>query len=450
MRPPTVLDHRTPHQPRQTCGHSAPEATPHGSPNDRTVSARPRVSAIIPTRNRAHCLPRAIDSIYAQEGRGELFDVEIIVVDDASSDATPDVIRRYSGVRYIRLPERRGVTPALNAGLRASTGAYISFLGDDDEWLPHKLRVQVPEIEAHPDVGVVYGQSLIRKGGEERLYPELARAPSGWVFRAMLMDNFAGHHASTLIRRAAFDKVGDFDERLGSYEDYDLSLRIAFHFPFLFIPGAVDVYNLSPHGLWMTRAASGLAATDVVRVIEKALQMLPDSAAYAAVKREARARAALGAIYPFLEMGDSAQAWTKLMAALRSCPWLVRYDWARETVCQLTYTQARAAESPVATTRDLCAQIKTATAKSGTREQRWVRKIVAMVWGQLALSFASDPATSDRHTAYAAVRAVAHAPLYLLRRELLRGGARDVIRRRLGGWYREVKRVMMVRRISRR
>ena len=154
----------------------------HAGTQGRAVTARPLVSAIIPTHNRARCLSRAVDSIYAQEGLGQHFDIEIIVVDDASSDSTTDVVRRFSGVRYIRQPERRGVSPALNAGLRASTGCYISFLGDDDLWLPHKLHVQVPQLESHTDVGVVYGQSLIRRGAVERLEPEVRRAPSGWVF----------------------------------------------------------------------------------------------------------------------------------------------------------------------------------------------------------------------------------------------------------------------------
>ena len=368
----------------------------HHGTEGRAVTARPLVSAIIPTQNRAHCLSHAVDSIYAQEGLGEHFDIEIIVVDDASSDSTADVVRRYSGVRYIRQPERRGVSAALNAGLRASTGCYISFLGDDDVWLPHKLRVQVPQLDAHTDSGVVYGQSLIRHGAGERLYPEVGRAPSGWVFPAMLMYDFGSTHACLLIRREVFDKAGYFDENLGSYEDRDMSLRIAFHFPFLFVPGAVMVYNLSPHGLWLSRAASGLGATDLARVVEKALQMLPESVRYAEVKREARARAALRVVDPFLVLGDLAQAWAKLIAALRACPWLLGYDWARETVSWVTFKRARTAESPVAATRDLCAQIKAVAANRSIREQWWARKTAAMVWGRMAIFLAFSPPIRDR------------------------------------------------------
>ena len=120
----------------------------HHGTEGRAVTARPLVSAIIPTQNRAHCLSHAVDSIYAQEGLGEHFDIEIIVVDDASSDSTADVVRRYSGVRYIRQPERRSVSAARNVGLRRARDA-ASRSDDDDVWLPHKLRVQVRNSSAH-------------------------------------------------------------------------------------------------------------------------------------------------------------------------------------------------------------------------------------------------------------------------------------------------------------
>src|SRR5258706_8352926 len=127
-------------------------------------TAKPSVSAIIATYNYGHHLSNALDSILALEGLGELFEVEIIVVDDASTDATPEIVQHYPQARYIRLPHRQGVAAARNAGIRASTGEYISFLDADDTWLPRKLRVQIPLLSAHPEVGVVYGQG-IRRGG---------------------------------------------------------------------------------------------------------------------------------------------------------------------------------------------------------------------------------------------------------------------------------------------
>jgi hypothetical protein len=354
--------------------------------------ATPRVSVIIPTHNRARSLPHALDSVYAQESLGEGFDIEVIVVDDASSDTTPEVIRRYPHVRCVRLPERRGAAAAYNAGLRASTGSYIAFLDDDDEWLPHKLRVQVPLLAAHPDVGVVYGQSVVRFRGKETLRPVATGAPSGRVFMAMLVNNFCGHHACLLARREAFDKAGPFDESFASYEDYDMSLRLAFHARFLFAPGAVDVYNLSAQGLWLTRAASGAGADDAARVVEKALRMLPDSAGYMAVKQEARARVALATAS---RIGDPTRAWAQVVAVLRTHPGMAQAEWARGSVTMLACRRALAAASPEVAVRDVCAEILTATRTGSVEERREVRQMVAEIRAEVACSPALPPRASD-------------------------------------------------------
>jgi glycosyltransferase involved in cell wall biosynthesis len=387
-------------------------------------AAKPLVSVIIPTQNRAYCLPRALDSVYAQEGLGERFDVQTIVVDDASSDATPEVVKRYSDVRYIRLPEHRGAAAAYNAGLGASVGSYLSFLDDDDEWLPHKLQKQLPLLEAHPNVGVVYSQSIVRFQGKESLYPGVTEAPSGHVFLAMLVNHFCGHHASLLARREAFEKAGHFDESFASYEDYDMSLRLAFHSRFLFAPGAVDVYNPSPRGLWLSRVVNGAGADDVARVIEKGLQMLPESAEYLKVKQEARARAAFHVVYPLLMLGELAQAWRYVVATLRAHPETARYASIRSMVRMVAGQWVLAARAPIAAAQDVCAEIKAATAIGGVTERGWARCMVADIWADVARS-----RKNGSEAAYAAVRAVTHAPSYLLSKAVLRvvqGGRRRI------------------------
>jgi hypothetical protein len=346
------------------------------------------VSVVIPTRDRASVLPRALDSARAQEGLGGRFDLEIIVVDDASSDATPEVVRRYPRVRCLRFPERRGAAAAYNAGLRASRGGYIGFLDDDDEWLPHKLRVQVPLLDAHLDVGVVYGQSLVRFGGEETLRPGITEAPSGRVFLPMLLNNFCGHHACLLARREAFDRAGPFDESLASYEDYDMSLRLAFHTRFLFAPGAVDVYNLSPNGLWLTRAAHGDGANDAGRVIEKALRLLPDSAAYAAVKAAARARIALATA---CRIRDPLEAWPKVVATLRAHPWIACAGWAHRDLVWTASRRALSAAAPLRAVIDLCAEIEAATRGSGAGAGRGVQRLLTSIRAEVGRSVPPVP-----------------------------------------------------------
>jgi hypothetical protein len=408
---------------------------------------KPLVSVIIPTHNRADTLPRALDSAYGQEGRGDHFDLEIIVVDDASSDATPSVIRAYPGIRYIRLPQRRGVSAATNAALRVSRGCYITFLDDDDVWLQHKLRVQVPLLTAHPDIGVVYSQSLVRsEGAEEWLYPKESKARSGWVFTGMLMDNFCGHHASLLARRTAFEKAGYFDETLTSNVDWDMSLRLAFHVPFLFMPGAVDVYNLSPQGLWLTRAASGIGKADAARVIENALQLLPKSPQYEEVKRVARARVMLSEVYPLLLAGDLAQVRATVVTTLRAHPWIIRHDWAREALGHAAGKLALSTASPVLTARQLCAEIRSATPIHRVRDRWYVRCTIGTVWAGTAQSLASSDSAHDRDSAYAAAAAIATMPSFLRRLGLLRLIVRGVLGRRAdticAGWYMRMRNMM--------
>jgi glycosyltransferase involved in cell wall biosynthesis len=293
----------------------------------QSTPTKPLVSAIIPTRNRSHCLPRAIESILSQEGLGAEFELETIVVDDASTDLTEQVVNRHGGLRYVRLAAHRGVSAALNAGIEASAGQFITVLDDDDEWLPHKLHAQVPLLAAHGDIGVVYGQALVRYEGQERLFPEAGRAPSGWVFFDMLLDNFCGIRAATLVRRESLDAVGRFDESLTSCEDFDMSLRLARRFPFHF-PGAVTVYNQSRHGQYLSEVITGAAARCSARAIEKALGTLPATPEYAATKDAARARVALDAAATLFRVGELERARDDVRTTLKRYPQALAYPWA--------------------------------------------------------------------------------------------------------------------------
>jgi glycosyltransferase involved in cell wall biosynthesis len=352
-----------------------------------------------------------VESILAQQGRGERFDVEVLVVDDASTDATPEVVLQYPGVCYLRQPKRLGVSAAMNAGIRASTGEYISILGADDTWLPHKLSVQVPLLMAHPEVGVLYSQTIRRVAGkEDELSPDASRAPSGWVLDAMLTYSFAGHFASLLVRREAFDKAGYFDETLVTYEDYDMSLRLAFGFQFLFEPGPVTVYNLTPRGLWLTRAANGDASKDYGRVIHKALKMIPDSDRRNQMIEEAPIRIALQAMSPFILADELTQAWSKLLEVLRAHPSCGRYRWVRDSVRWVTRKRLLKAASPLSEARDLSAQIRNVMHGIGSSDRKFMRSILSEVWAEVLLSDAVRGRISSQGAAYAAIRAVTYAP----------------------------------------
>jgi glycosyltransferase involved in cell wall biosynthesis len=384
----------------------------------RAAAPKPLVSAIIATHNRATVLRRALESVYAQEGAGRQFDIEVIVVDDASTDATPEGMRQfYPSARYIRLAKNRGASEARNFGLAASQGRFVAFLDDDDVWLAHKLRAQLPVLERHAAAAMVYSQVYYSsRNRASKSYPELSRARSGWVFESLLMGNFMTLH-SVLVRREAFDETGYFDEQLSSHEDWDMWLRLSFHFPFLFLPGVVAVYNVSPDGLWLgvPRDVEEEACT---HVIEKALQVLPDSPAYMQLKRTARARVALA----------YAPTWAKELAVLHAHPSIARHNWAQRYVSRWVCKQALKTESPISIARELCAQVKSAIPDSGLRTRWWVGKMLAEVWAEIARSLAGSEAR-EQDAAYAATYAVAQLPSYIMQMSLARIIVRGVLSR---------------------
>ena len=101
----------------------------------------PTVSVVIPTYNRADLLPRAIRSVLSQT----YWNCELIIVDDCSTDNTREVVSTWtdSRIRYIRHPENRHQSGAINTGIEHARGQYVAFLDDDDEWMPTKLEKQV-------------------------------------------------------------------------------------------------------------------------------------------------------------------------------------------------------------------------------------------------------------------------------------------------------------------
>ena len=185
-----------------------------------------KVSLIIPTFSRPHLLPRCVESAH-KAGSG----VEVIVVDDASSDETASVCQTLRDIKYVRLDSNRGVAGARNEGVRVSTGEYIGFLDDDDLRLPNSIDAQVSLLEAHPEAGMVYGRALYGdeqcrpKGGA---YPD--ECPQGDIFWELMEWNFIPC-LTVVFRRACLERVGLLDESATGVDDWDLWVRISELYP---------------------------------------------------------------------------------------------------------------------------------------------------------------------------------------------------------------------------
>ncbi len=185
----------------------------------------PLVSVIIPTYNRAAVLKRAIRSVLDQTFR----DFELIVVDDGSTDSTPELLARFDGKLRPIFQENRGAAAARNTGIRHSTGELVAFLDSDDEWLPDKLVRQITLFDPNRHAFVCHTEEIWLRDGTKVPQKAIHRKQGGQFFERAI-ERCLISPSSVMISRSLLDEVGWFDEELPAAEDYDLWLRItAFH-----------------------------------------------------------------------------------------------------------------------------------------------------------------------------------------------------------------------------
>ena len=193
--------------------------------SDCAGSGPPRVSVIIPTRNRATLLPRAVRSVLAQT----CADFELIIVDDHSTDETPAVIGAFRDrrIRSLRHERNIGQSGAFNSGTACARGEYVAFLDDDDEWLPDKLAAQVAVLDAAPRrVGLVYGWRDVMSETSNRPIRTVRETMRGDLFEHMLALKLPVPPSSWLLRKSVAESVGGFDEDLRVAKDIDFIARV--------------------------------------------------------------------------------------------------------------------------------------------------------------------------------------------------------------------------------
>lgn len=182
---------------------------------------------VIPTFDRAHLLPRAINSVLAQS----VHDWELILVDDGSTDNTAAIVAKLTDrrIRYVRHQANRGGSAARNTGMRVARGNYVAFLDSDDEWLPEKLEKQLELFRTgSPSLGLVYCASTLVTAKGEQPGPE-ARL-EGWISERLL-DLDAGWTASSFMVTLKVCESGFvFDETLPSWQDWDFLVQVSRRF----------------------------------------------------------------------------------------------------------------------------------------------------------------------------------------------------------------------------
>lgn len=201
------------------------------------------VTAIITTHNRLELLKRAIESVFAQTYNN----IELIVVDDASTDGTSKYCMQQP-LRYIFIPkeESKGGNYARNQGVRAAKGKYVAFLDDDDYWLPTKIEKQVALIESKDCELVHCGRKLEIVNDDKVTYRDLLPNPLeyGDMHKKILL-TICTTTTNILAKRKALFDVGLFDENLRFWQEYELTIRLAQRKPFYFVNEVLSVYRIN-------------------------------------------------------------------------------------------------------------------------------------------------------------------------------------------------------------
>jgi len=206
-----------------------------------------KVSVIIPNYNNACFLPECLDSVLSQTYQN----FEIIIIDDGSQDGSHEILINYQSlhpekIRYYWHPERKnkGVSSTLNLAIEKSTGEYIARIDSDDIWYPEKLQQQVPILDNHPEIDIVYSCSeFIDRSGKELPGLEGKNITNSENPLASMLISFVTPQNTVVFRRKVFDQVGLFDESL-IYSDWDLMVRIFSHYKAFFIDKPLAKYRI--------------------------------------------------------------------------------------------------------------------------------------------------------------------------------------------------------------
>lgn len=290
------------------------------------MQAAPLVSVIIPAYNGEEYINEAIDSALEQQNVA----LEVIVVDDGSSDQTVKRVAQYG--ERVRLLQKKngGVASARNVGVAHAKGRFVALLDQDDRYLPDKIAAQVSAMSEQPDavlchanIRMIDAQGSLMQGGHLG-HPTDKAMPSGLVLKRLFHANFL-LACTVLMRREAVLAVGGFNERLWGVDDYELWLKLAVLGPIVYLNRVVSEYRWHESNTSRDefRMALGrlLAREEFLREMPQAWRILGSSTI-----RETIAKRAAEFAYPLYTGGYPSQARVLLRKGLRYLP-LSRWLW---------------------------------------------------------------------------------------------------------------------------
>lgn len=245
-----------------------------------------RVSVVITTYNRAQFLQRAIESAFSSAS-----DLEVIVVDDCSTDNTPEVCAHRSDIRYVRLNTNQGLANARNVGIAASSCEFIAFLDDDDLRLPGAIDKQLDRIKTDDRLALCYGQALIGDAQRQlptgEIYP--SDCPEGDIFWQLLEDNFIPM-PSVLVRKSCLLDAGSFNVKLNLIEDWDMWLRLSERFLVAAVAEPVAIHRKANAASDQMSSNSAALCKQALHVQQMALARTRAQAAARTKRRQVRSK----------------------------------------------------------------------------------------------------------------------------------------------------------------
>jgi glycosyltransferase involved in cell wall biosynthesis len=240
-----------------------------------------KFSVVIPTYNRAATITRAIESVLAQTYPY----VEIILINDGSTDNTEELIKVYRDrIKYIS-QHNRGSASARNRGISEATGDYIAFLDSDDLWFPKKLERVVVAIQNYPEVGLFYSDSNVLDKNGRLMWIYRSSHIIGNAYQAFMESDFVST-SSVVVHRSCFDVVGVFSESLAGCEDWDMWIRLSRKFPCVHIPEVLSAFAWRTGGARSTDPGSWLEGVE--EVLQRAFEADPGLSLH--YRKRARAR----------------------------------------------------------------------------------------------------------------------------------------------------------------
>jgi glycosyltransferase involved in cell wall biosynthesis len=289
------------------------------------MSDRPRVSLVVTCYNYGRFLGQCLDSVVDQT----LTDWEAIVIDDASTDETGEVLARYQdvpGIRVVRHSERAGNIRSYNEGLDLAAGRYVGILSADDYLLRSDgLERQVAVFEDAPGVGLVYSAHSIVQAGSPVLHvvpwPRAAVRPGLDEFRKLMWGNYV-LHSGALLRREVERELGPYDPALTHTGDWDMWLRAAARHPVGYIAEPLYAYRIHGTNMFHRGLPPWRETDQVVSTIDRAFASLPAGAPrdVLAARRAVRSHAFLQTPWWDLNHGRRGRTWQGFLYALRRRP----------------------------------------------------------------------------------------------------------------------------------